>query len=36
MNLVKTQPLTPRELDELRAFVEALQRQAKSKGKPRK
>jgi predicted transcriptional regulator len=35
MNLVKAKPLTARELDELRAFVEDLQRQARSRKKPR-
>jgi predicted transcriptional regulator len=35
MNLVRTKSLTPREIDELRALVEDLTRQAKTKGKHR-
>jgi predicted transcriptional regulator len=35
MNLMRTRPLTPREIDELRALVEELSRQAKTKSKHR-
>jgi BlaI family penicillinase repressor len=35
MNLVRTQPLTDRQLDELRSFVEDLRRRAKRKGERR-
>jgi BlaI family transcriptional regulator, penicillinase repressor len=35
MNLVRAKPLTPREIDELRALVEELGKEAKGKGKHR-
>ena len=35
MNLVRAQPLTDRQLDELRSFVEDLRRRAKRKGERR-
>ena len=35
MNLVKSEPLSASELDELQAFVEGLQEKAKTKGKRR-
>jgi BlaI family transcriptional regulator, penicillinase repressor len=35
MNLVRAQPLTDRQLDELRSFVEDLRRKAKRKGERR-
>jgi hypothetical protein len=35
MNLVRAQPLTDHQLDELRSFVEDLRRRAKRKGERR-
>ena len=35
MNLVRAQPLTARELDELQAFLDEQRRQARPRGKPR-
>jgi predicted transcriptional regulator len=34
VNLVRAKPLTPRELDELQAFLDDVRRQAKPKSKP--
>jgi predicted transcriptional regulator len=35
MNLVRAKPLSPRELDQLRALIEELRRPPHPKGKPR-